>query len=236
MNAPLPNHIFRAVDGDLKGIEEQILHMLTQVGAQLDTVIQALRGMQAELADGVVVEDAKLDAMQVEVERLALRFIALRQPVAVDLRVAITAMRMAQHLERMGDYTKDVARRIHTLSDQTLHCSIEPMMQMANCVAEGIKECIEAYTQKHIGKVLRVWSGDEEVDVLHNTIFGETLQHMTNHHDEISGSTHILFMARDMERMGDHLTSVVEDIYFMITGEPIREPRPKADRTPHILG
>ncbi|ABK46039.1 phosphate uptake regulator, PhoU [Magnetococcus marinus MC-1] len=236
MNAPLAKHTFRVVDSDLVEIENHILRMLAQVGQQLDSVIEALRGMRSEFSDGVVVEDAKLTTMLTEVERLALRFIALRQPVAVDLRATVAAMRMAHHLERMGDYTKDVARRIHTLSNQNLSCTIEPVIQMAVRLAEAIKDSVVAYTNRDVGKALRVWSGDEEIDLLNNAAFSETLQHMSTHSQEVIGASHLLFMARDMERLGDHLTDVVEDIYFMITGEPVREPRPKADATPHMMG
>nr|CRH05493.1 Putative Phosphate transport system protein PhoU. putative phosphate uptake regulator, PhoU. (phoU) [Candidatus Magnetococcus massalia] len=235
MNARLAEHTHKAVDSDLSGLEHLINEMSTHVAHQLRDLTAALRSWDADLAKQIALRDDNLNAMDEKINHQAMRFIALRQPVAVDLRTAVAAMRMSKHLERMGDYTKNIAERLQTVSNNAPSCPTDPLIKMSSQLLKATEDAMDAFNTRDVGAALRVWSGDEELDTLYNGSFSQMVNHMMEHVKEVPSMAHLLFIARDMERLGDHLTDVVEDIYFMIVGEPVREPRPMADITTSMM-
>jgi phosphate transport system protein len=183
------------------------------------------------LAQAVISRDEKLDALQRDIERRAIRLIALRQPVAQDLRRTLAAMKLAQSLERTGDLARNIAKRALILAEAEpvtpLTRSIE---RMGRLVAGRMKDVLDAYTSAELDRALQVWFSDEEVDEHYNSLFRELLTYMMGDPRMITPCAHLLFVGKNLERIGDHATNVAEIIHYEITGEEIITERPKAER------
>jgi phosphate transport system protein len=179
----------------------------------------------------VVERDVRLDAMQHEIERKAIRLIALRHPVASDLRKTLSAMKLATDLERSGDLAKNIAKRGLTLAEgeplQPLTRSIE---RMGRLVSLRLRDVLDAYAASELDGAVAVWSSDDEVDEHYNALFRELLTYMMGDPRTISGCAHLLFIAKNLERIGDHATNIAEIVHYEITGEQVSPAdRPRAD-------
>jgi len=194
--------------------------------------VQALLERDAELAEHVIATDPTIDAMQQDIEEKAILTIARRQPMAVDLREIVGAMRVCNDLERIGDHAKHIGKRVVALGGdlypQTLIRGVE---HMAELVLAQIKQVLDAYASRNLQGALAVWKGDEEVDALCTSLFRELLTYMMEDPRNITFCMHLMFCAKDIERMGDHATNIAETVYFMIEGRPITDQRPKGDTT-----
>ena len=197
-----------------------------QVSAAVDSVVR--RDVAA--AEAVIARDDRLDAMQRDIERRALRIIGLRQPEAQELRRAVAAMKLAQELERTGDLATNIAKRAVVLAAAepmtTLTRSVERLGRLA---AHRIKDVLDAYTGADVERALLVWSRDEEVDEHYNSLFRELLTYMMAEPRTITPCAHLLFIAKNLERIGDHATNVAEIIHYEITGDEMAHARPRAD-------
>jgi phosphate transport system protein len=180
------------------------------------------------LAQTVVVRDEKLDVLQREIEKKAIRMIALRQPVAQDLRRTVGAMKMGLTLERTGDYAKNIAKRALVITEADpmtpLTRSVE---RMGKIVVLRLKDALDAYTTGDMARALTVWNADEEVDEHYNSMFRELLTYMMSDPRTISACAHLLFVAKNLERIGDYATSVAEIVHYEVTGDEIEGDRPK---------
>jgi phosphate transport system protein len=155
--------------------------------------------------------------------------LALRQPMAGDLREILATLRIASDLERIGDYAANVAKRALALIQMPAMRPVSGLPRMGRLVQQIIKDVLDAYTDRDLQKALAAWNGDEAVDDLYTSLFRETLTYMMEDARNITPCTHLLFIAKNIERIGDHATNVAETIHFLITGEPIAEQRPKGD-------
>jgi phosphate transport system protein len=180
------------------------------------------------LAQAVVSRDAKLDALQREIERAVIRLIAARQPAGPELRKAVAALKMSMSLERTGDLAKNIAKRALVLAEaepiMPLTRSIE---RMGKLVAGRLKDVLDAYTASELDRALDVWSRDDEVDEHYNSLFRELLTYMMGDARTINSCAHLLFMAKNLERIGDHATNLAGIIHYEITGEEMAESRPR---------
>jgi phosphate transport system protein len=180
------------------------------------------------LARAVVDRDARLDAMHRDIERKAIRLIALRQPVASDLRRTLASMKLAMDLERTGDLAKNIAKRGLILAEgepmQPLTRSIE---RMGKLVSMRLRDVLDAYAAAEIDRAIAVWNTDDEVDEHYNALFRELLTYMMGDPRTITAGTHLLFMAKNLERIGDHATNIAETIYYEITGQEFMGERPR---------
>jgi phosphate transport system protein len=214
--------------------------MIAEMGGlaemQLARAIAALVKYDADAANDIVEKDRRIDALEDEIDNLAVRLIAKRQPMANDLRTIITGLKVSANLERIGDYAKNIAKRTVTISSATgLRGPIATIARMAALVQSMIKNVLDAYIAHDAEKADDVRARDQEVDQIHSGLFRELLTYMMEDPRNITPCTHLLFIAKNIERVGDHVTSVAEQIHYMVHGElPLGE-RPKQDLSSFTL-
>ena len=223
------DHIVKSFDEDLSRLSDLVSRMGGLAEAQLDKAINALQSRDSALAEEVIEADVKIDALQYEVEELALRMIALRQPMAADLRETVAALKIAPLIERIGDYAKNVAKRAIALNQIPPVKPLFTIPRMGRMVREMLKDVLDAFANQDIDKAREVWLADQEVDEMHDSLFREMLTYMMEDPRNITPCTHLLFAARNIERMGDLTTNVAEVIHFQVTGTPLAGERPKVD-------
>jgi phosphate transport system protein len=182
------------------------------------------------LASSVIVRDARLDGLEMDIERKAVRLIALRQPVADDLRRTVAAMKISMNLERCGDLAKNIAKRALVIAESEpvtpLTSSIE---RMGELVTTRLKDVLDALASREVEQAIAVWTQDHEVDEHYDAIFRELLTYMMGDPRMITACAHLLFVAKNLERIGDHATNIAEILHYEITGVELTEERPKSD-------
>jgi phosphate transport system protein len=226
------DHTAKAFDTDLQDIKRRVAEMGGLAERQIADATRALVERDAELAEQVITTDPTIDAMQHEIEEKAVLTIARRQPMAVDLREIVGAMRVCNDLERIGDHAKHIGKRVVVLgADFHAQKLIRGVEHMAELVAALLKQVLDAYAGRDLAAALVVWNGDEEVDALCTALFRELLTYMMEDPRNITLCIHLMFCAKDIERMGDHATNIAETVYYMIEGRPITDQRPKGDTT-----
>ena len=226
------DHTAKAFDTDLQDIKRRVAEMGGLAERQIADATRALVERDADLAEQVITTDPTIDAMQHEIEEKAVLTIARRQPMAVDLREIVGAMRVCNDLERIGDHAKHIGKRVVVLgADFHAQKLIRGVEHMAELVAALLKQVLDAYAGRDLAAALVVWNGDEEVDALCTALFRELLTYMMEDPRNITLCIHLMFCAKDIERMGDHATNIAETVYYMIEGRPITDQRPKGDTT-----
>jgi len=222
-------HTVKAYGDELNQITAEVARMGGLAEAQVSDAIDSVARRDVALARAVVDRDMKLDALQRDIERKAIRLIALRQPVASDLRRTLGAMKMASDLERTGDLAKNIAKRALILAEaepmQPLTRSIE---RMGRLVSTRLRDVLDAYTASELDRAVAVWQTDDEVDEHYNALFRELLTYMMGDPRTIGACTHLLFMAKNLERIGDHATNIAETVHYEITGDDMVGERPRA--------
>jgi phosphate transport system protein len=179
----------------------------------------------------VIEGDAKVDALEREVESLVVRLLALRQPMARDLRQIVAALKTATDLERICDYAANVAKRSIVLNQSAPVKPVYALPRMGALCQGMIKDMLDAYVERDADRALAVWLRDEELDEMYTSLFRELLTYMIEDARNITPCTHLLFMAKNLERIGDHATNIAETLYFLVHGKPLAQIRPKRDRT-----
>jgi phosphate transport system protein len=224
------DHTAKAFDADLQDISRKVAEMGGLAERQIADATRALGERDVDLAERVIANDLLIDTMQHDIEEKAILTIARRQPMAVDLREIIGAMRVCNDLERIGDHAKHIGKRVVAL-DLDLHPQklIRGVEHMATLVATLLKKVLDAYASHDVAGALAVWNGDEEVDAICTSLFRELLTYMMEDPRNITFCMHLMFCAKDVERIGDHATNIAETVYYMIEGRPITDQRPKGD-------
>ena len=223
-------HTVSAFDAELADLQRLIAEMGGIAEKMQSDAIDALGRQDIRLAQAIISMDQRLDVLQREVEEKAILTIARRQPMAVDLRDVIATIRIANDLERVGDLVKNMAKRIMAMEGQfpaqKLLAGINHMSLMA---LAQFKAVIDAYTQRDAQAALEVWQRDGEIDNLYNSVFRELLTYMMEDPRNIGFCAHLLFGAKNVERIGDHATNVAETVYYLVTGQSLGVDRPKGD-------
>ena len=202
--------------------------------AQIADGVDAVTRRDVPLAQAVIARDIKLDALQADIERRAIDLIATRQPTGRSLRRAVAALKIAMNLERCGDLARNIAKRSLVLSEsEPLTPLTRSIERMGRLVAGRLKEVLDAYTAGELDKAAGVWARDEEVDEHYNSLFRELLTYMMGDPRTITPGAHLLFIAKNLERIGDHATNIAEIIHFEITGDAMTGERPKWDALQH---
>jgi phosphate transport system protein len=227
----MPDHIVKAYDQDISSLKTMLAQMGGLAEEQLDNAITALSKRDVALADQVILRDDKLDVLEREIEEKAILTIAKRQPMALDLREIMVAIRVSADIERIGDLAKNTAKRTHAISEALPRRLSTGLARMGSMAQAQLKDVLDAYARRDDAAAMTVWRSDEDLDALYNSIFRELLTYMMEDPRNISLCTHLLFGAKNLERIGDHTTNIAENIHYLIHGKTISEGRPKKDVT-----
>ncbi len=229
-------HIVKSFDKELNKLRSLIVEMGGIVEGQLKSSLDILEKYNPEKAEEIIARDKKLDNLEIEVDRQAVKMLALRQPFAEDLRVVITALKISSNLERMGDYSKNIAKRLLTLTAiPTLAGARKSIISMGRMVQPMIIDVLDSFVERDSKKALSIIERDEDVDRVYTSLFREVLTYMMEDNKNISGCTHLLFIAKNVERIGDHATNIAEQIHFMLEGKFPEDDRIKRDKTTKIM-
>lgn len=230
-------HIVASFDRDLEGIQAMIMKMGGLVEDSIVKSAEALETRDEDLALTVKNGDKAIDALEEQVNEEAARILALRQPTASDLRTVLSVFRVSANLERIGDYSKNIAKRSSVVIQmQPINGTATALKRMARVVELMLKDALDAYIQRDADLAADVRERDLEVDQMYSALFREYRTFMMEDPRNITACMHLHFMAKNIERMGDHVTSICEQVIYLVTGEMPDEDRPKQDRTPYEEG
>lgn len=225
----MAEHTVKAFTEELDALTQEVARMGGLAEAAVNDSLVAVVRRDTELAQLVMQRDARIDAAQREVEKRAIKLFALRQPMAGDLRVVLTAWRIAGELERVGDLAKNIAKRALVLNQSEPIQLVRSVDRMGKIAGDHLKQVLDAYANKDVQAAIAVWNGDDNIDAHYNSLFRELLTYMIEDPRTISSCAHLLFIAKNIERIGDHGTNIAEYIHFLVTGEEIATQRPRAD-------
>lgn len=224
-------HIVKSYDEELNRLNSAIAQMGGLAEAQIEQAVEALAKRDVPLAERVIEADARIDALEKSVDQLAVRLLALRQPMADDLRRVVAALKTASDLERIADYATNIAKRSVGLAQLPAMRSVNGMVRMADLVRGNVRQVLDAFIAEDPDMAEDVWRRDEEVDEMYTSLFRELLTYMMEDPRNITPCTHLLFIAKNIERMGDHATNIAETLHFQITGSELEGERPKGDQS-----
>ena len=223
-------HIVRSYDEELNTLSAECARMGGLTEAQVADAITAVVKRNQDLAAAVVGRDDKLDAAERDIEKKAIRLIALRQPMADDLRRTVAAMKVANNLERCGDLAKNIAKRtLVIIESDPLTPLTRSIERMGKLVLTRLSSVLDAYQRSDLERAMAVWSQDDEVDEHYNSLFRELVTYMMGDPRTITACAHMLFVAKNLERIGDHATNIAEIIHYQVTGDEMIDSRPKTD-------
>jgi phosphate transport system protein len=225
-------HTVRAFEEELRTLDGKIAEMGGLAEQVLASAIDALERRDPHLAEVTIRKDELIDQLEHDVEELAISIIARRAPMAVDLRQIMTAIRVASDLERIGDLGKNIAKRaVATAEEHRPKQLMIGLKHIGEVALQQLKDVLDAYSERNTEKAKEVWLRDKEVDSIYNSIFRELLTYMMEDPRNIGLCTHLLFGAKNIERIGDHTTNIAEKINYLVLGTAIMEQRPKGDTT-----
>ncbi|WP_085784188.1 phosphate signaling complex protein PhoU [Candidatus Nucleicultrix amoebiphila] len=224
------DHIVKSYDEDLKFLNTKIRDMGKMAQQQLKKSIQAIVERNAALGTQIIESDPEIDKIEHDIDTFAIRMIALRQPVAKDLRHVVSALKVSSHIERIADYATNIARRAITLSAMPQILSPHVIIRMADVTGEMIRDVINAYIAGDDKKALQVWQRDTEVDEIYLSYLRELLTYMMEDPRNIGPCTELLFVVKNLERIGDHTTNIAEMVHYYTHGTSIQEKRPKGKK------
>lgn len=226
----MPEHTVSSFDAELKELGRKVVEMGGQAERLVADSVTSLIRRDAPLAQRVILLDATVDQLQRDIEERCVLAIAKRQPVAQDLREIVAALRISNDIERIGDLAKNVGKRVLAIEGeyhpQKLVRGVE---HISDLVLEQLKEVLDAYAARDQAKAMNVWTRDGAIDTMYTSLFRELLTYMMEDPRNISVCTHLLFCAKNIERIGDHATNIAETVYYMVSGQTLTEDRPKAD-------
>ena len=228
---PTHDHIVKSFDNELKRLYGEITRMGDIAVAQLDAAIDVLMRRDSKAAERVVANDDAIDTLEHEVSNDVLRLLALRQPMARDLREVYAALRISADIERIGDYAANVAKRSMVLNQAAPVAAVHGLPALAKLANELVRDAVQAYRDRDADRALLVRNRDVEVDAQYTSLFRELLTYMAEDPKQITACTHLLFMAKNIERIGDHATNIAENTWFLVHGEPLAGTRAKGDLT-----
>ncbi len=219
-------HIVRSYDQELRQLNEMIGRMGGIAESQISSAIRAVAQRDPELAKQVARDDAKADRLENDINELALRLLALRQPMAIDLRYIVSALRIASDLERIADHAENMCRRATAIAKDADGPAIAGIERLGKLVLAMLKDVLDASLASDVDKAIEVWQRDNEVDDLYGSLFREYLTYMMENPRNIGACTTLLFVAKNVERIGDHITNIAETIYFRVNAKPLKDSLP----------
>lgn len=228
-------HTVKRYDQELHQLTQRITAMGGLVESQLGLATRAVLDMDATLAARIVADDARIDSMERELETFAIRLLALRQPLAGDLRLIVATLKISGELERCGDYAANAAKRSVALAQFPRPLSFAGLAHLSQLVQQNLKNAVDTIGEGNAEKALDVWRADEAIDALYDNVFRELITAMMAAPENVAPCTHLLFIAKNLERIGDHATNIAETVHYAVTGVPLSEARPKADTSSYAV-
>ena len=224
----MPEHTLKRFDEELERLNATISEMGGLTENQFAQCLAALRTRDSELAERTIADDPRIDALDLEIQEQTVRLLALRQPMAVDLRVILSSIKISAALERIADYAKNTAKRTLVLNSTSAPpTAVVGIDRLGRLVRGALKDVLDAFAQNDVEKARDVWQRDEEIDQVYTGLFRELLTYMMEDPRTITACTHLMFMAKNIERAGDHVTNIAELVAFRSTGRGFDEARPK---------
>lgn len=223
-------HIVKAFSEELEQLSADVSAMGGMAEAMVADAIEAATNRDGDLAGDVVTRDVQVDDMQRDIEKKIIRLLALRQPIAQDLRVCIAALKIVADLERVGDLAKSIARRVPTLNESDPTAFAGSVDRMGKLVLSHLHQVLDAYATGETSRAVGVWERDDDVDEHYNALFRELVQAMADDSQMSGPGAHLLFVAKNLERIGDHATNIAEVIHYLVTGREIASERPRGPR------
>jgi phosphate transport system protein len=229
------DHIVKSYDDELKRLTGELQRMGELALAQLHAAINAVMERDSNAAQKIVHNDSAIDTLEHEVSQDVVRLLALRQPMARDLREILAALRIAADIERIGDYAANVAKRSIVLNQSAPVGLTSALPRLARLAETLVRDVLAAYRDNDAERALESWAHDEELDEQYTALFRELLTYMMEDPRNITPCTHLLFIAKNLERIGDHATNVAETVYYAVKGEPLTGIRPKGDMSAYAV-
>tara|TARA_Y100000052_G_scaffold13882_1_gene13407 strand:- start:64058 stop:64759 length:702 start_codon:yes stop_codon:yes gene_type:complete len=227
-------HTLSAFTSELNALTGDVLRMGGLAEAMITDMATAFAHGDAELASKVIETDEEVDALESRIEREIMRLLALRQPVSQDLRTIVSALKVSNDLERIGDLAKNVCKRLIAMGDEHGQTGQKSVERMSKAVRLQLKTVLDAYSNDNAQGAIDVWLHDEEIDEHYNSMFREVLTYMMEDPRKISLGAHLLFIAKNLERIGDHCTNIAEVVHFCVTGDDLPLTRPQVSEIGQI--
>ena len=224
-------HTVRSYEDQLQNLTNTIVKMGALAESQFSSSINALLKRDEDLADKIAGKDLKMNEFDIKIENQVIDLIALRQPMGIDLRETVSSMRISSELERIGDLAKNIAKRVRYLDFDVPADIAESVRRASNVVEKNLKDVLDSYSKRDKDIAYRIWNSDLEVDKLVNYAMEGLLKFMKNNKKNLELSTHLLFAAKHIERIGDHVTNISENVYFLVTGDQIKGTRSKGEKS-----
>ena len=231
----LPEHIVKSYEQELKQLRNMLVEMGGLLESQLTAAIAAVTQGDGAAATAAMEQDPAVDALERDVEQFVIRMLALRQPLAGDLRQIVAALKIASDLERIGDYAANMAKRSVVLNQFSLPFKLGGLAHLARLVQENLKLTIDVIGDSDPAHAIQVWRADQAVDDIYTAIFRELITYMMEDPRNITPCTHLLFVAKNLERIGDHTTNIAETVHYAATGEILPEGRPKGESSAYTI-
>jgi phosphate transport system protein len=231
----VPEHIVKSFENELNRLRARIVEMGGLVESQVALASEAILEGDTDVAAKVVANDPKVDQLEHEIQQLVIRMLALRQPMAQDLRLIVGGLKIIGDLERIGDYAANVAKRSIVLNQYSLPFSLTGLANITRLVQQNLKTIIDAIGTSDADAAVEVWRSDESVDELYNALFRELITYMMEDPRSITPCAHLLFIAKNLERIGDHATNIAETLYYAVKGELLEGARPKGDTSAYAV-
>jgi phosphate transport system protein len=228
-------HIVSAYDEELKFLSKRIAAMGGHAERMVEQAVAALVNADHGLAQKVIQDDLVLDEGQREIDDKAIIIIARRQPMATDLREIVGAIRISADIERVGDLGKNVAKRVASVDGRQPNSLFRGLEALANLALTQLKEVLDVYASRSVERIGLVRDRDDQIDAMYTSLFRELLTYMMEDPRNITPCTHLLFCAKNIERIGDHATNIAETIYYIVTGDQMPADRPKGDKTDKVV-
>ena len=220
-------HTVKSYEEELKGLNSNIIKMGGFCEEALGKAIQAITTRNSDNAEEVIKEDEKIDKFETLIEQQVVNLIALRQPMAIDLRETVTALKISSDLERIGDLAKNISKRTLLLNENLPKNLVEALIRVSSNVQKQLKSILDAYLERSSAMAINVWESDEQIDDLTNLCMQEVIKYLKENENNLSDGTHLLFVTKNIERIGDHTTNIAEQVYYLVRGEYLEGDRPK---------
>jgi phosphate transport system protein len=230
----MTEHVIKQYEEELGRLRQTALSMGALAGEQLDDVIAAMERQDTALAAKVIEREPAADRLEHQIDALVIRLLALRQPVAIDLREILSGLSLAKELQRICDHAENMAKRLLALGDAAIETR-PPLAALGRFAAAMLKDAMQAYADKDADKAQAVWYRDRELDAMYTSVFQELVRFMIGDSRRIAAGMHLMFVARDVERIGDRATNIAEAVRYLVSGVPVEEERPKADATKSMM-